>query len=551
MSGVPYFPVTLPARTVVGNLSAQAGVAEAIPIPLFSTADEITFTQAGTGAVARTVQSKERDVVSVKDFGAIGDGVTDDTAAFQAAHDASPEGSLILIPRPSVEYLINSQISLTKGMRWIGSSDESEQQNTGSRLHSTAAINVFNVNPAASAKVFQFENLTIVGGTNGINYAAAGKYISRQSYMKNINFDAQTNAGVKNVMGMIGCQHQRLHFEGTGSYGLWSEGDSLLNSTQWDSIRAVSKTVEGIHLKDTASKTASVLFINPIIESNPGRGIYVSAVSSTLVSPWFENNGSSAGAPDIYLDAVGAIGSEISILAGLMGTANAAQSNVRVFVNANNCFYGEDGTLHNSASDQINANDKTLRLRLSKLVNVPIIISPTRMDLVNRLAFNESGNVAASDLSPTVNPNIGVAVTRGNITRAITKAVCATSAFTAAALTQDFTIWTTSAKTQITQVWIRVTQTFTGTAWATAVVRLGKTVGGQEYIVDKTVFAGTPTYGAADADLGASINRAAAVQGGDYINGGNVTLRLTTTGGNISAITAGALEVYIETQLLP
>ena len=44
----------------------------------------VGFQQSGTGAVARTVQDKMRDVVSVKDFGAVGDGVADDTAAFNA-----------------------------------------------------------------------------------------------------------------------------------------------------------------------------------------------------------------------------------------------------------------------------------------------------------------------------------------------------------------------------------------------------------------------------------------------------------------------------------
>lgn len=45
----------------------------------------IGFKQAGTGATTRTVQAKAREVISVTDFGAVGDGVTNDTAAIQAA----------------------------------------------------------------------------------------------------------------------------------------------------------------------------------------------------------------------------------------------------------------------------------------------------------------------------------------------------------------------------------------------------------------------------------------------------------------------------------
>lgn len=52
---------------------------------LTSSISTLSFLQAGAGAVTRPAQDKMRDFVSVKDFGALGDGVADDTAAINLA----------------------------------------------------------------------------------------------------------------------------------------------------------------------------------------------------------------------------------------------------------------------------------------------------------------------------------------------------------------------------------------------------------------------------------------------------------------------------------
>ena len=62
-----------------------------------------------TGAVGRTVHDKLQETVSVKDFGAVGNGVADDTSAFQAAaaYINAQDGGKVIIPAGT--YIVGQQ----------------------------------------------------------------------------------------------------------------------------------------------------------------------------------------------------------------------------------------------------------------------------------------------------------------------------------------------------------------------------------------------------------------------------------------------------------
>lgn len=79
-----------------------------------SDASQVNYDQGSTGFASRTVASKLQEFVSVKDFGAVGDGSTDDAAAFTAAANAinAAGGGNLYIPSSSGNYVIETNVTI-------------------------------------------------------------------------------------------------------------------------------------------------------------------------------------------------------------------------------------------------------------------------------------------------------------------------------------------------------------------------------------------------------------------------------------------------------
>ena len=74
-------------------------------------ASTVDYNQGGAGAMVRTLDKRLRDFVSVKDFGAVGNGVADDTAAFQSAATYSSTNS-VKVWVPDGNYKLSGTVDI-------------------------------------------------------------------------------------------------------------------------------------------------------------------------------------------------------------------------------------------------------------------------------------------------------------------------------------------------------------------------------------------------------------------------------------------------------
>lgn len=107
--------INTPSGTVAAT-NVQGAINEIVSdLAASSGSNLVGFLQAGTGAATRTAQAKMRDVVSVKDFGAVGDGVADDTAAIQAAINYTQDNNRTLEFETGGKYKITGTLAWKHG----------------------------------------------------------------------------------------------------------------------------------------------------------------------------------------------------------------------------------------------------------------------------------------------------------------------------------------------------------------------------------------------------------------------------------------------------
>lgn len=87
--------------TLTGQFAAFAGS---------SGSSLVGFKQSFSGTVARTIQDKARETISVKDYGAVGDGATNDTSAIQAAINSAVANQFNL-QFPDGNYLVTGGLT--------------------------------------------------------------------------------------------------------------------------------------------------------------------------------------------------------------------------------------------------------------------------------------------------------------------------------------------------------------------------------------------------------------------------------------------------------
>ena len=254
----------------------------------------VGFLQAGTGAVTRTLQAKGRDVISVKDFGALGDAATNDRAAIQAAIDAAVALGGGKVYFPTGIYLFGSQITIGAGVTLVG---DGPTDGVGTAAPSTLRRNY----DSGAGIVFTGDHsgLLDIGIDGNSNAGDLVQVVGSRFHLRNTSL---IKAGQDNLR--IGDNNSgntynsnlwrldRLICLNAGRYGVHvHDGKAApdVNAGLATGIDVAGCTNHGFYMERAWDTT----LVNVVAQTNSGTGIRIGEASKNTVvySPYTEANG--------------------------------------------------------------------------------------------------------------------------------------------------------------------------------------------------------------------------------------------------------------------
>jgi len=238
-------------------------------------AEEMTYTYPTGSATERTVESKLSDTVSVKDFGAVGDGVTDDTAAIQAAESfvRSNGGALI---HPPGQYLRSGVVyNVQKTGFWFWDNYVGGVDSTGS----AAATSLLLTSDTEDTTIYDsVKNKTPLAINTTINGVQHGNCIRFQNFNLSSNSDGNTGIYGKVVSDVNTSWTAGYHIE---TYS--EKGTNIGLNVESRTYNSLGATY-GIVLNNVCNTDGSLhpITSNPITDNQNTHAIHISGNADVL-----------------------------------------------------------------------------------------------------------------------------------------------------------------------------------------------------------------------------------------------------------------------------
>jgi hypothetical protein len=231
------------------------------------------FTQSGTGATLRTVDSKLKDVVSVKDFGAVGDGVVDDTAAFTAALAAS---TAVRIPA-NFDMRITSRITLTTSRTIYG-----EDQKTSKIFIDADDYGIYMNDPTGLGQL-TIDGVVIRGNTALANNAGVYIFGPTVNHLQRLRFQDFTKQAITLVQS-VSSSVKSCFISNVGT-GIQIDAGVTFSVSPSIVDVYVSGTTTGVYFKGQCVSA----YMENFIAENSAKGIYADfSVGGICINPFFE-----------------------------------------------------------------------------------------------------------------------------------------------------------------------------------------------------------------------------------------------------------------------